>query len=299
MKLTWTAHDPSEFDEDIVIPEPGSIVLTDSDELLVEVEIPIDGRDPFEPFPELQRILSSWSSERGVELVALEGQLSNPYLWSGYFRLPTRGRTIGDVQEFALQAHGISAAFVDNSMSVDLLVTVLESGLAAVLVGIQESEFFECKRQLRLTDERSMFDFARDVAAFANSGARGLLVVGLETKSRREGDFVVALHPVPDATRLARLARRTIDRLIFPPIDDLQVKTAQAGSAGAYLVYCIIPEQAAELKPFMVAGAFMDGKIDGSIISIPRRRNDETLHLSPASIHSFLAAGYALFRRNG
>jgi len=298
-KLEWTTDDAAEFDVDIFIPEPGSIVLTDGNELLVEVGIPVEGRDPFEPYPELENVLSSWARRRSVELVSLEGQVSNTYLWSSYFRVPTRGRTVSEIQEFALDAREIGTAFVDGTTTAELLVAVLESGQIAALVGLQESSFFECKRQVRLADERGKLDFAKDVAAFANSGARGLLVIGLETKPKRDGDFVIAVHPVPDAARFARLARRTIDRLVFPPIDDLQVRTAPVGTTGDHLVYCIVPEQAPELKPFMVAGAFVEGRIDGALISIPRRRDDETIHLNPASIHAFLAAGYALFRRPG
>jgi len=297
-KVLWTINDPEDFDEDFIFSEPGSLVLTDENELLVEVEFPVEGRDPFEPFPELARVLSSWAQQRRVELVSLEGQQWNTSLWSGYFRLPIRGNVVSDVQSFALDAHEVGAAFVDGALNADLIVAILESGQATAIIGLQESSYFECKSQLRLDEERVRIDFARDVAAFANGNSSGLLVVGLQTKPRRDGDFVAGIHPVSDAARFARLARRTIDRLVFPPIDNLVVKAVAVDAGNNYLVYCLIPEQAPELKPFMVAGAFIDGKIDGALISVPRRRDDETIHLSPASIHAFIAAGYAFFRRS-
>jgi hypothetical protein len=58
-----------------------------------------------------------------------------------------------------------------------------------------------------------------------------------------------------------------------------------------------VPPQPEEHKPFLVQGAIVNGKVEGAFISILRRRGEESIPITAASIHATLSAGRALLRR--
>ena len=62
------------------------------------------------------------------------------------------------------------------------------------------------------------------------------------------------------------------------------------------LVLLDIPPQPEELKPFLVHGAIVDGRVEGAFISIVRRRGESSIPITAPMIHSTLAAGRALLR---
>ncbi|NJP30684.1 AlbA family DNA-binding domain-containing protein [Micromonospora thermarum] len=296
IQVNWTMDDPGNFDHDDSLAENAFLALMEDRQLLVGVMLAIPGRDPYEPFPELEGLLRHWAKARKTELVGLEGDFWNTDIWKAYFSLPLRHRTVEEAATFAADAAAIADAYIDGTPTPNVFVGLLESGHAQALLGLSESQSLECKRSLELDREHAKLNLAKDIAAIANSETDGLIVIGLETRRRRGEDYIAALHPIPDAGNFVRRARRIADRFIYPPIDGLVIKAVPVGTTPNRVIYCLIPKQAAELKPFLVAGAFVDGKVEGALISVPRRRNDETIHLTPASIHAFMAAGYALFR---
>jgi hypothetical protein len=58
-----------------------------------------------------------------------------------------------------------------------------------------------------------------------------------------------------------------------------------------------IPPQPEELRPFLVHGAIVNGRVEGAFISIVRRRGESSIPITAPMIHSTLAAGRGLFRR--
>ena len=68
-------------------------------------------------------------------------------------------------------------------------------------------------------------------------------------------------------------------------------------SSGQGLVVVAVPAQEEELKPFLVHGAMVSGKIQGAYISIVRRSGEDSIPITAQQIHSTLAAGRALLRR--
>jgi hypothetical protein len=62
------------------------------------------------------------------------------------------------------------------------------------------------------------------------------------------------------------------------------------------LVLIDVPPQPEELKPFLVHGAIVNGRIEGAFISIVRRRGESSIPITAPMIHSTLAAGRALLR---
>jgi hypothetical protein len=293
-ELAWSSITEDDFDSSLSMHEPTSLVLTTEDELLISVKLWVPGRDPFEQFPEMEDLLSSWGGPRNEELVALEASVWITDLWTAFFRLPLRGKSIRSVQIFGQQAIALAEAFIDGPPSVDSVIHLLDCGNGEALIGAPECGIFECKRSLLIDQERAKLKLAKDVAAMANSEKQGVIVIGLETKTKDEKDYVVKVHPLSAAYKLAKRARRIIDRYVFPPVEGLTVRSCP--QAEGDLIYIHVPAQPQELKPFLVGGAFVDGEVEGAIISVPRRRDDDTINLSPASLHAFLAAGYALFR---
>ena len=58
-----------------------------------------------------------------------------------------------------------------------------------------------------------------------------------------------------------------------------------------------VPRQEEELKPFLMHGAFVNGKVQGAYISIVRRSGGDSIPITAQQIRSTLAAGRALLRR--
>lgn len=57
-----------------------------------------------------------------------------------------------------------------------------------------------------------------------------------------------------------------------------------------------VPPQPAELRPFLVKGAVVGGKVNGNLIAVYRRRGDDVLPTSAEGLHTALAAGIAFLR---
>jgi hypothetical protein len=83
-----------------------------------------------------------------------------------------------------------------------------------------------------------------------------------------------------------------VDLPAVPALKPLVVETR----VGHGLVVISIPTQEEELKPFLVHGAIVDGRME-SAISIVRRSGEDSIPITAQQIHSTLAAGRALLRR--
>lgn len=70
---------------------------------------------------------------------------------------------------------------------------------------------------------------------------------------------------------------------------------APSGEGNLLVVH--IPPQPEKLKPFLVHGAIVGGKVEGAFISIVRRRDEHSVPITAPAIHAMLAAGRALLRR--
>src|SRR5215216_3704925 len=295
-RIHWTLDSDEDFDDEMSSPEDVYLSLTRDAELLVGVELRdfARGRDPLAPWPELERFLSTWAEGRDVYFISLEGNDSAYGLWNVEFQVPLYGRTVLDAHKFGLQVLELVRAYVDGDPTVESLLALLRSGQREALVGLHESQILECKRTLSVGSEHDELEIAKDVAALANSETGGLIIIGMATKRDRNGDRIVKIQPLLKDFSPRRL-RGTIDRRIYPPIDGLLVESVESGSAqGRPLLLCLVPPQPQELKPFLVHGAIAGNRVEGAFISIPRRRGEDTIQISPASIHSFLVAGRAL-----
>ncbi|SNT58781.1 Putative DNA-binding domain-containing protein [Streptosporangium subroseum] len=166
------------------------------------------------------------------------------------------------------------------------------------LINMPESAFLEVKSapyEMK-RDKEWQCELAEDVARFANSEHGGLLLIGMRSKKIDGQDLIINISPIPiSAERISRYYQ-TIDSRVHPPISNLQFESILSDTGE---VLCIlVPPQLEESKPFLVQGAFFDGKYQKGLISIVRRRDEHSIPVTAREIHAMLAAGRALLRGN-
>ncbi len=204
-----------------------------------------------------------------------------------------RGRTLGDAAEAADDVLALWEATLGGGLSAATALDLLRAQRPELLVGQPEAPWLEAKRApYRLDAPDQELELAKDVAAMANSSDGGLVVIGLATARRDGHDVVAKVRPVPMDLVDARVYRRVIDRLVYPPPEGMLVERIEVEPDKGLLVVAI-PHQPPELRPLLVLGTVVGAKVVGSHVSIVRRRDDATIQTHPAALHSLIAAGRA------
>jgi hypothetical protein len=299
--VTWTLDSPAEFDDDLSMPEPVSLALMRDGSLLVQLDWAFGPapRTEADTWPEGAALLDSWLQSRGGRLVSLSpGDTGFRWYWTTRFSVPVRGRTVADVQAIGTDAISLLESHGEGVATIESLTALLQAGHAGALVGLYESQLLEAKRHLHLEDEKARLELAKDVSAIANSSGGGLLVVGLATRRESGRDVVTGVHPFTDTGQVRRV-RAVLDRLVYPPIEGLDVSMVPAGSSHPpeeHLLLITVPPQPREMRPFLVTGVVVDNTIKGSYIGLFERRGEDVVASSPASIHAGLSVGLALMR---
>jgi hypothetical protein len=210
----------------------------------------------------------------------------------------TRGRTLSDVYAVADSAqallHAAHAGELTRQNARDLIV----GGRAGLLVGLPESSWLDVKSQhYNLDTDQGKISLAEAVSRFCNAGDGGIVVVGMDTRKQEGGgEIIKSLRPVSLDARTARRYRQAVENRVFPFPTGFDVDIVET-NPGQGLVVVSIPRQEEELKPFLVHGAFVNGKVQGAYISIVRRSGEDSIPITAQQIHGTLAAGRALLRR--
>lgn len=134
----------------------------------------------------------------------------------------------------------------------------IDAAALARLVGVEESEWLDAKRELYPATDAGARELALDVAAFANSGG-GLIVVGLD-----ENGFgrVSSLHPVEETAQSDEALRMTqIISSRVSPVPSFEVRRVEASGERVFLVVAVM---SSSRSPHSVA-------IDGSKLRYPKR----------------------------
>jgi hypothetical protein len=241
----------------------------------------------------LEGLVTNYLRERGAAVEFFEA-----YTYSGdthvslAYETPYYGRSIRDVAALALDTKALLTAAVTGRIERSSAVELVLGGHAEALIGLYESAWLEVKRApYDLTDEAQRLELALDVAALANGETGGLLIVGLATKNDGRGDRIVRVTPTKPELIDRRKYRQHVDRLVYPAVAGLELHVVSHGSQGLALLMIDVPIQPEQVKPFLVGGAVIKGKLRGSYFTVAARRDDSRLVASPAEIHGLLAAG--------
>ena len=177
----------------------------------------------------------------------------------------------------------------------------MTAGRPELLVGLPESRWLDAKSQgYDLQTDHGRIELAQDIARFANSDSDGLLVIGLRTRKAGGGEIISKTSPSLDPFDTGRY-HRAIDGRLFPPVQGLIIRNTPAPMSGGrvgYMLAVYVPAQPEEMKPFLVHGAIVRGKVEGAFISIVQRRGEHSIPITAPAIHATLAAGRALLRRS-
>lgn len=220
-----------------------------------------------------------------------------PFHHTLYFSVPTRKKSLRDIYTVAEQISTLFDAAETGALSRETALDLLRAGHAPLLIGHPESDWLDVKSDhYDLSTDRGKISLASAVARFCNAEVGGIVLVGMDTKRIPGGELIKSVRPVPIDVRTIRRYRQAIENRLFPFPYAMQLETVET-SAGEGLVIVSVPPQDEELKPFLVHGAIVDGRVEGAYISIVRRSGEDSIPISAQQIHSTLAAGRALLRR--
>jgi hypothetical protein len=243
---------------------------------------------------ELTAILSPQLERHRVRTVQYEED-PQPVANLAYLTLEfnTRGRTVNDALTIGDDLYELWSASVGGSLTPNTVADLLRARRPELLIGQPESVWFEAKGgEYSIKDELPAHELAKDVSALANRADGGILVLGLVTRKRGGVDTVAKVQSLPLTQLAPGRYRGLLDRLIFPPPEDLVIETVET-EPGRGVMFILIPPQPEVLPPFLVTGAIKDGKLLGNHFSLVRRRDDETVATGSAVVHGWMVAGRA------
>lgn len=287
------------FDHDNSPADTISFRISD-DGLNIDIDCLLeDGNEEQATAADIRRTVEPLLGRHGWNLSSAEmdpDYAVSPQLWELCVEPKTRGRTIGELYAVADEVLALVQATTGNGLRRETVLEVLRAGRPEILIGQSESDWLDVKRQdYEFSTGKGQISLAQDVARFANAEYGGIVVVGMRAKKTGDTEVIRAVRPVPTDPGGVRRHRQAINRHLFPPPDGLSVEEAAVGSGR--LIVVDVPPQPEELKPFLVHGAIVGGRVEGAFISIVRRRGEGSIPITAAAIHSSLAAGRALLRR--
>ncbi|MVU76008.1 hypothetical protein GPX89_01970 [Nocardia sp. ET3-3] len=222
---------------------------------------------------------------------------TEPYSHTAVVSIPVRSKTLEQLYETAASLVALFEAAATGNLTRETVVDLVLGGRADLLIGLPEGPWLDVKSQhYDLTLDRGKISLAEAVSRFCNAEEGGIVVVGMDTKRIPGGELIKSVRPVPLDTATARRYRQAIENRIFPFPAALKIQTVET-SSGHGLVVVSVPPQDEELKPFLVHGAIVGGRVEGAYISILRRSGEDSIPITAQQIHSTLAAGRALLRR--
>lgn len=220
---------------------------------------------------------------------------TKPWIWRLALRCPTRGRSLRDLFDVGSEILTLLEAASAGTLTRESVAGLVRGGQLHALIGQPEGHWLDVKSQhYDLAGAAGRVALAQSVARFANAEEGGVVVVGMTTKAVPGGEVIRNVTPVPLQAGMARRYQQVCDERIFPPVFGLTVE--QVPIEGGMVILMEVPSQPEELKPFLVHGAIVDGRVEGSFISIVRRRGEASIPITAPMIHAQLAAGRALLR---
>lgn len=178
----------------------------------------------------------------------------------------------------------------------DGVVNVIEAGYPGGLIGLVEGDWLEAKSQpWNLDADFGKIELAQDVARLANA-AGGVIVIGAATRKDDGKETIARADGIrPDLFRPHRV-RMTLDARVYPSIEGIRVGRAVIKESQLAIGYVRVPRQDPGDLPFIVHGAIVGRRVEGSFITIVRRRGDQSIAVRAEEMHAWLSAGRKLLR---
>lgn len=207
-----------------------------------------------------------------------------------------RGATVNDAWKFGDEVQTLMLAIEEGVLPRSAALDLLCAGRWNLFKGQPETEWLEAKgapydHLERDLGENWRLELAKDVAAFANSPGGGLIVLGLVTKNRGDGD-VIEGHKEFDLSRVeASTYRGHIAQLVYPRVEGFEVRRIKGTKKDQGMAILVIPPQPEGSRPFLVQGTIIGQTAMGAHVLLPMRREDDTALMEVEAIHARLRLG--------
>lgn len=279
---------PAEYFHEDYSPETDVRLCMVDGILYVEVEV-----FDFEQCEDEQylSVLAPLLNRRQSEVVTVEAEEAGDAVLRRFrCTIPRRrGGTVGDAYRFGKEVAALLNALDGGAVSASTALDLLRAGRFDLFRGQPESEWLEAKGA-PYEGVNWKYEFAKDVAAFANAGG-GLIALGLTTTDKGDGDVITGFREVLFNSVNATTYRNHVSQLVYPAIADFDVVRCEGGHPGRGIIVFVVPPQASSSQPFLVRGVSLRGKVLGAHVLVPTRRGAMTELLDAAAIHSFLRLG--------
>lgn len=135
-----------------------------------------------------------------------------------------RSRMLSDIYYDALEVKALVEASA-GGVTHKTVAEMIRGGHVKALLGQPEGDWLEAKSQHADFDsEIGKIRLAQWVAQFANTPAGGVVVLGLATKNRGNGDVITKITPLPRQPGVRQKYVQVLDTKVIPPIENLRVE---------------------------------------------------------------------------
>jgi hypothetical protein len=180
----------------------------------------------------------------------------------------------------------------------DVREALLRDRDPGAVVGLRECAWLDVKSgPYRLDTAWGKEELVKDVAAFANAAAGGLLLIGFKALVEDGEEVVSELGPIPRAKVDVDQYRKIIRERVMPPPRGLRVEWLDCGNARGILVIDI-PAQSRAGLPFVIPGPSGNDKTNKLSIAVPVREADGTHWLPQSEIRRLAGPGVGRSRRS-
>jgi hypothetical protein len=205
------------------------------------------------------------------------------------------GATLADAWRIGNDAEALLAAVEDEEISHAVAVHLIRAGRWGLFKGRPESDWLEAKQvpygQAKDDGETWKYELAKDVAAFANSPAGGLIIIGMSTKDQGDGDVITGYIQFDLKQVTANTYGNFIAQHVHPRVAGFEVVRVAGSEPTRGIAALVIPPQDPADLPFLVRGTINDGAVLGHHVLWPVRQGDRTALLDIDGIHARLRLG--------
>lgn len=181
---------------------------------------------------------------------------------------------------------------VVSSSGLDSAREALRANEPERLLGLAECDWLDVKGGVYVLDQPyGAEELLKDVAAFANAKAGGLLLVGFSTRVEHGEEIVDQIRPVPreqvDLDRYRKLLERITPTPMYVAVDWIDRGDAKG------ILFIDVPAQPPACLPYLVPGPARSGKNGQQAGALPVRDGDRTRWLTVPDLQRLLAAGWS------